>query len=216
MSVLTDQDLHTEIQYALVETPNDGASYVSGQWSVVEVSDALTAAQNRLLRTTGLIITRTSLSLVPNTFRAELPTDWMASRRLTWRTADSTRIPLYLMSWAEADYGSFLWEIARDPHPLGYLEPISLAPPLELYFVPAASDTGIPEIWYLALGTTLSNTGVVLTVPDELAATVKYAALADLLAKEGRGYDPERAAWCEARATEGLALAQAGLLEEVR
>ena len=212
----TDQAVHTEIQHALVETVDAGVSYASGIWTVQEVADALIRWQNRLLRETGVVVSRTTLMLIPNTPRAVLPQAWMATRRVAWQRPTGAYVPLWRMSWQEADTGRYSWAFNMSPTPYGYLEPEDVTPPLLLHFVPDAQDTGIPQLWYLATGSVLSNTGVLFTVPDELVATVKWGALSDLLRKEGRGYDPERATACEARYTEGRALAVLNLVGDTR
>lgn len=215
MSII-DQQIHSEIQYAMVEVVNNGSSYTSGSWTATEVSLALIRRQNRLLRETGVIVTRTTLVLIPETGRAVLPNNLQVTRRASWHNASGAYSPVWRMSWEEADAGSVSWEFGTAPTPTGYIEPEGLPTVLELQFVPHPSDAGIPNIWYIGLGTSLSNTGVAFTVPDELVATVKWGALADLLSKAGRAYDPDRAQFCEHRWAEGIELARLGMHGELK
>lgn len=82
---MTDQDLLTQLQYALVEPLNLGAAWTAELWSVDEVTSFLNSRQDGLLRDTGIIVTRPgALPTVPNTARHLLPQDWMLTRRVVW------------------------------------------------------------------------------------------------------------------------------------
>ena len=83
---MTDQDLLTDLQYALLEPPNGGASWTAEFWSVQAVSALLNAWQDTILCETGVIITRPgALQTIPQTPRHVLPQSWMATRRMVWR-----------------------------------------------------------------------------------------------------------------------------------
>lgn len=213
---MTDQNLHTVLQYRLTETPNQGASYTSNLWTVDEVAASLTRHQRRILVETGLVVGRATLATVPNTARHILPADYLGLRRATWHGANGRYSPLRPMTWREADLAPTTQPFQHLQRPYGYLLPEDLTETLQIQVVPAAYDGGLVEIWYLQQGAALSNTGVEMVLPEALAATLVYATLGELLRKQGEAFDEERADWCDARAAEGIALAQASLIAGIR
>lgn len=88
---MTDQDLLSELQYALLEPVNAGASWTGELWSTGAVTSFLNGRQDTLLRDTGIQITRPgALATLPNTARHVLPQDWMATRRMVWHSPTPT------------------------------------------------------------------------------------------------------------------------------
>jgi len=96
------------------------------------------------------------------------------------------------------------WEFNTQVAPLGYMD--GETPTLQIQIAPAAWDGGLLDLLYAAVPTTLSNTGVLLSVPDECAPAVKWRTVALLLGKVGPMADPVRAAWAEQRYQEGVEL----------
>jgi len=64
------------------------------------------------------------------------------------------------------------------------------------------------DILYTALGSTLSNTGVTVPIPNDFAWYVKWGTMADMLKIQGQANDPIRAEYCEMRFQEGIELAK--------
>lgn len=208
---MTDQELLNEIQYHMLETPNDGASWISELWTDTEVLSYINSRQQRFLTETGIVVSRATLTTIPNTPRHTLPQDWIATRRMVWKTlTGNSYTPVHKMSWETADNGAITW-----PHdtgvsrPNGYIESSDMTRTLEVHLVPAVSDGGILQAWYLAQPTEVLGSGTTFSLPDECLAIIKWGVMADMLSKEGRSHDPERAAYCELRWQEGIDITKA-------
>lgn len=194
---MTDQELLTAIQYALVEPPDGGSSWPSGLWTRDEVIQALNTRQRQLLRDTHLIVTRTETPVTANTNPVTLPADWIATLGGVWRTAGGVRTPLSPADAFEADLALPSWEVTPDI-PLAILDGDEGTLTLRLSPIPVADGT--LELLYVALPTAATGHGVTLSMPDEFLDGVKYGTLADLLGgKVGRASDPARAQYCEER-----------------
>jgi hypothetical protein len=193
----TDQQLLNEVQYASLETPNSGASWPSGLWSADEIASYLNLRQRRLLYETGCVCKRGTLITVPNELRYPLPADWIQTRRAMWLDPGSGVHPLLRSEIWYLDYGLVSWEETFSKIPLVYMDDV--LPTLEVQIAPASSDGGVLQLLYVAIGAALSNTGVAITVPDDLVPILKWGVLAEMFGKVGRAHDPEKAAYCEER-----------------
>ena len=196
----------TEIQEALVEPVNSGASWASGFWTSQEVVDYLNARQNRFLKETGILLTRASLATFPAVLHHSLPGTWVATRRVTWKDSLGVFVPLSRSDGWEADAALPSWRYDLLPHPLLYMD--GDQPTLTLATAPGALMAGQLQILFVALGTTLGSTGVAFTVPDEFVPAVKWGTIADMLGKVGRGPAPARAQYAESRWQEGIMAAK--------
>lgn len=194
---VTDQDVLNEIQYATVEPVDAGQSFASGLWTVDEVIGYLNQVQVQFLGDTAALLQRTTLVAIPNTHRHRLPVNWILTQRVCWHGADGTFTELPRSDGWEADNGLPTWPYVTEPKPRVYME--AEAPIDQLQVAPGASDAGVVDLLYVGFGCTLGNAGETLTVPDECAAAIKYGTLALMFGKIGRGYDPARAAYCQAR-----------------
>jgi hypothetical protein len=193
---MIDQDLLTELQYALVEPPDGGASWPSGCWTRDEVLDAMNAACRAILRDTQILITRTELPVLANALSIALPVDWMATGSTVWRALDGTRTPLGPVDSFEADLALPSWETTPGT-PIGYVD--LDGPTLTGRLVPTPAADGILELLYVAKPPLVTGAGTPLPVPDEFASGIKYYTLGWLLSKVGRLLDPTRAAYCDKR-----------------
>lgn len=202
----TDQQILTEVQYALLETPNSGASLTSDLWSLAEVLQALNDAQTAFLQDSLLLFQRTTLPSVPGTKRFPVPSDWLATARVAWQTPTGTYSELPKHDSLQADFATPAWDSDSLPAPVGYMD-VQL-PSLEIQLEPLPSVGGLIHLLYAAVGATLANTGVALLVPDEFAPYVKWKTLQILLSKIGRGQDPVRAGYCQQRYDEGVLVAR--------
>lgn len=201
MSV-TDIQVLNEIQYAVVEPVDGGASYVSGLWSVDEVIGYLNQREHQFLHDTAAIFTRATLVSVPNTHRHILPADWIMTQRAAWHAADGSITELPRSDGWEADHALPTWPYATESKPRVYMD--AETPMDQIQVAPAAYDNGVIELLYVGLGATLSNSGIAFSVPDECVPAVKYGVLALMFGKIGRGYDAARAQYCQARYDEGV------------
>jgi len=184
------------IQYALVESPDGGASFPSGLWTRDEVIHAFNTRQRQLLRDTHLIVTRIEIAVGIAENPTALPVDWVATLFCDWRTAGGVRSPLTPCDAFEVDLIVPTWETVAGV-PIVFLDGDEGTLTIRLAPIPAAAGT--LELLYIALPTAANGNGVTLSIPDEFLDGVRYGTLADLLGKVGRGADPARAAYCQER-----------------
>lgn len=193
---MIDQALLTEIQYALLEPPDGGASWPSEIWTRDEVLDGLNAAIRTLLQDTQLVVTRAEQAILAGALSVALPTDHLATMHLVWRSATNVRMPLGPVDGFESDLALPSWETASAT-PLAYADLDGAT--LTLKLVPTPLAAGTLELLYVARPALVSGGGTTLPVPDEFASGLKYSTLGWLLSKVGRLQDPERAAYCQQR-----------------
>lgn len=203
---MTDQDILTQLQYVLIETPDGGLTVSSGLWSPQELQDALNSAQQWMMREVWPVVTRTTLVTIPNQSRHDLPQDWMETIRVAFMEADGDMASLGRDSTWSADYLQPDWTYNLGTHPLIYSDAGTPVPQLQI--MPASSDNGLVDVWYAAVPPTLSNTGVAWALPDYFVYPCKWKALAILWGKDGRGQDLPRAQAALTRANEGLEAAK--------
>lgn len=193
---MTDQELLTELQYALVEPPDGGASWPSEIWTRAEVLDGVNGAIRELCRDTHLSVLRTELPILANAVSVALPVDWLATAHLVWRALSGVRTPLGPVDSFESDLALPSWETAGGL-PIGYAD--LDATTLTLKLVPTPAADGTIELLYIARPALVTGSGATLPIADEFASGLKYNALSWLLSKVGRLMDPERAAYCDQR-----------------
>lgn len=207
---VTDQQVLGEIQEALVEPNDSGATWPSGMWTSAEVLNYFNNRQNQFLKETGVLLTRVALATTPNVNRQPLASDTMFLQRLVWKSSAGVWNEVPRADTWEADNALNAWPYTMESRPKMYTD--SEIPTLQVQIMPAASDAGVLYALYCALGTTLTGSGTSLTVPDEFTPAVKWGTVADMLSKIGRALDRPRAAWAEERYQEGVAAAQLILL----
>lgn len=193
---MTDQDLLTDLQYALVEPPDGGASFLSELWTRDEVLHAVTTRLRQLHRDTQIIAKYGAVPVGPSENPIDLPADWIATLEIVWRTPANVRRLLRPSDAYEADLLSPNWE-TTPAIPSAYLDGDDGTRTIRLAPLPAAE--GVVEILYVAQPTTVTGEGTNLLTPDEFLDGVKYGALADLLGKVGRASDVERSQYAEER-----------------
>ena len=206
---VTDAELRNVAQYRLME--NAGADAGTVAWfttmfTPTQFLNALDQRQKMFMKETGAIVTRATNGAAVNQQRYALPTDWIATRRLTFAGADGKKYSLFRTDAYQLDQGMSDWNYTSGA-PYTFHE--STLPTLQVEIAPAPNDIGTMGILYVALPTTLDGSGVKLTIPDEFAPYVLYGALADLLGQDGEGKDLKRAAYCEQRYAMGVELAKA-------
>lgn len=208
--MITDQELLEEIQRLVIEPPDLGATWPSGLWTAAEVQGYATQRQDRLLKTTCVGVSWLDTPTTAGQSQQDLPDGWLATRN-AFLVQQGETIPLSPVSRREADLLQADWggTLGR---PQWYIE--QELGTRQLCLVPAPLVQGVLHLYAVLTGTPLDGTGVALAVPDDLAPYLAYGILADMLGKQGRAYDAPRAAYCEARFSEGTELAQA-LLQAV-
>jgi hypothetical protein len=211
---VTDTEMVKVMEYGVLEPPTPTVWTGSAQFTLQNFTDALQRRRNQFLRETGVVLTRAiATASPPSTGRFALQKNVLGLRRVAWtmNDADYTVIPLLRDDeWAFNHYRRTWPTSPEDPKnrwPTGYSTGVT--PPLTLQVAPAPVTDGWFDLLEVTLGAPLNPaTGVLLGVPDDWTWVVKWGALADLLSQEGITYDPLRAAYCESRWQQGIALAQ--------
>jgi hypothetical protein len=194
---MTDQDLLTEIQFALLEPPDGGQTWPSEVWTRDEVIGNVNSSLWGWLRDTHALVTPVDIAvLAVGLGVVALPADWLATCTCVWRTAGGVRTPLGPVDRFEGDLMLPSWESTAGT-PLGYDEFEADTLTLQLLPIPAAN--GVLELLYVARPAAVNGGGITVPVPEEFCSGIKYGALGALLRKVGRLVDPARAAYCEQR-----------------
>jgi hypothetical protein len=204
---MTDRELLSEIQLAVVEPDDEGATWPSGLWSVDEVLGYLNQRQDQFLRDTAIVSSLDSLDVdivYVDDGIALLPGDWIVTLRAVWKRLTSYR-PLQRMDSWVSDHTRPSWPSV--PGTPSMFQEFG-GPTLELQLSPIPDVSGSVELLYVALGTELDGSGVDLVIPDEFAPYIKWGVLSDMLSKIGRGQDMTRAQYAEQRFQEGIELAR--------
>lgn len=204
---ITDQQVLSEIQLHLQETPADfGVTWYSGQWTAAEVLNYLNYRQYRFLKETYILLKRATVSVLPNTTRQNLPTDWVCTQRCVWQANDGSFVEIPRGDGWEADHALVDWPYNQGTRPQIYTD--GEVPTLQIETIPASNQPGAIGLLYAYQPTLLTGAGTNFTVPDEFVPAIKWGTISDMLAKVGRAHDPERAAYCEQRFNEGVQAAQ--------
>lgn len=194
---MTDQQILNEIQLALLEPPDNGASWPSEAWTRAEVLSAVNDSIQKLMRETSLYVTRVEIPVLANATSVALPAAWMATATIVWRdTATGARTLLGPVDAFEGDLALPSWETVPGA-PVAYADLDQTT--LTFRLVPTPLAAGVVELLYVARPTVMTGEGLTLPMPDEFASGEKYAALSLLLNKVGRLQDPERVAYCDRR-----------------
>lgn len=205
MSV-TDQVILEQIQRVTLEGVGDlGATWPSGMWTLVEVLGYLNQRQDRFLAASGLMWTRLETAITLAQADQANPTNWIHTLLMAYKTGAGLYKELPRLDALELDYVLPTWPGASSATPRGFYEVDGNT--TTAYVVPIPTDAGSAlERYYVAMGTTLTQAGIAFSVPDEFVPTLKYGALADMFSKVGQAANPELAAACEERWTEGVEL----------
>lgn len=202
---VTDQELLNQTQAHLLETQDLGLTVSSGLWTVAEMISYANNRQRQFLKDTAILLKRTPLVTTPNVNRQPLPSDCVEIARISWQGNDGTFREVARADSLDSDMNLPSWELESGPTPREYSE--TEDPSLEIRVAPAPSIPGVLTALHSYLGTTLSNSGISLTVPDEFYPAVLWGTIADMLSKVGRGQDLTRAGYAESRYAEGVAAA---------
>lgn len=193
---MTDQEILTEIQLALLEPPDGGASFPSEVWTRDEVLDALNSSIRSLVRSTRVLVLRTEIPVLANATSVSHPADWLATVWMSWRTLAGVRSPLPSADAFEADLALPGWETTTSV-PIAYADLDRTT--LTFRLIPTPIADGTVELLYAPRPAELAGANLPLPLPDELASGEKYGTLSTLLSKVGRLQDPARAVYCDQR-----------------
>lgn len=206
---VTQQDLISAIQYALLEPATPTGWTGTDQFTLAQLTTAIARRRDLFLQQTGAVLTYSEIPLVPSASgRVDLDEAVQLVQRAAWRpAATQLLVPLRRADEWGADHYQPAWLSSSQP-PGSYST--SLTSPLVLQLMPPATATGTLCAVTVNKGSSfpVPATAVSLGVPNDFSWVIKYGALADLLQGDGLALDPQRAAYCEARWTQGVSMAQ--------
>lgn len=204
---LTDASLVETIEYHLLEPPTATAWTGTGQFILADLVNALQRRRDQFLFETGVVLTRSQPAYTFNPEgRATLLDSIMDVRRASLMEAGGTLRHLWRADeWAVQSFNPG-WELS--PAAANSYSIIA-GPPVSIQIFPPPPDSAALDLLTVNTGAALNPaTPVVLGVPNDFAWVVKWGAMADILGKDGPGFDPGRAAYCEQRYREGCELAR--------
>jgi hypothetical protein len=204
---VTDRDIFQSIESALLEPITNSGWTGSEQFNDTDIITAIQRRRDQFLLETGAVLSHsTQFSGLPANGRVDLSPSVIDVRRLAYLDATGA----YTLLWRvdEGELYAYLqgWNVT--PQPVAAYSIIA-TPPVRIQLAPVPSVSGTLDLVTVNSGAALDpSIPTVLGVPDDLAWAIKFGALADLLTKDGPPSDPFRAAYCEQRWQEGLALAR--------
>lgn len=209
---VTDQQLLSEIQLAMLEpTIDGGVTWTSGMWTQAEVLQYVNQRQDRFLKESGLLTVWTTIAVSAAQLRPSLPTDWVATVRVSWKgTGALTFVVLPRADSWSADNGLPTWPNTTGVRPIVYMD--SETPTLQIQLAPAPTGSGTLSLYYISVGNNMTGLGEIFNTPDEFIPAIKYGVMADMLTKQGRVADGARAQYCETRFNEGIELAKSWIV----
>lgn len=199
---VTDQNLYNEIQYHLMETPNNGASFSSSLYTVAEMVARTNYRADLFNKLTGAFISKGTQDASAATKSQDIST--AAPNFID--ILDVFYTPDAGTTWYNIPRGSAIEadELIRTQTSVSIpsIWTLDVAKVLGITFFPAptfSSTNGQLTILYVRKLGTFSSTpdGSSLSIPDDFTPFIKYGALADLFGKAGETYDPMRASICE-------------------
>lgn len=212
-STLTDQSLIAEMMYHLLETQPLEADPIdvtvwrgTDMFTLPALLGALQRRRDQFLHETSITLRHEVVSgVISSEGRMDLPESVMDVRRVSWLALGGTHTHLWRMDEWEAQAQVPTW--AFDPQHPPYGFSLILTPPVRIQVVPPPSAGGqLDLISSRSQGDLIG--GTLLGIPDDWAWAIKWGALADLLAAEGQAKDPDRAAYCEERFQQAVAVAK--------
>lgn len=202
---VTDTDLSTLIQYHLLE-PATGSTWTgSEQFTLADVTEALTRRRDAFLVETGARQTLFTQALGAGSNYIDLPQTTLQVRRLDWTGTSGTSWPLVQEDISsQRNYGAGY--LLTPDTPQTYSS--GSEAPLRLVLAPPPNENGTIRALATVSGSTLTAAGVVVGLPDDMCWAIKWGALADMLGREGPGQDLTRAYYCERRYRLGVEVAR--------
>lgn len=201
----TDQQVFNQIQYTVIEPPDNGATWPSGLWTADEVIRYTNQRQNRFLKDTHLQIGIADIAATTNVIQYALPDDWINTVRVMWVAQSGAIKELTRSDVWEADNGIPTWTQTAGV-PLIYMD--SNSPPLTIKIAPKPSQNGVIRLHYVPYSPAIDGTGERIVLPSEYVPALKYGILADMFSKVGRANDPARADYCTQRYQLGIELSR--------
>ena len=189
--------LLSEIQRHMLESTIDGG-ITWELWDQAEILGYLNQRLNRFILESGLTRKSTAISVGAGDEEADMPSDLIDIRRLSWGT-DGTLV--------RSDEYQYFYGLGSGTVPEAYTE-YNIGS-LKVKLLPTPSAAGTLQVLYVPTVSTISSTCSLLEIPNVFTPYIKWGVIADMLSGEGEGRDTERAQYAEARFSEGVEMAKA-------
>jgi len=206
VQTLTDADIYTLIQYHFLEPPTGGTWTGTNQFSIADLSLAVSRRRNEILQLSACNMSESSYPMVPNTSTVQLTDLVLDVRRVRWVPAPGQGAPITLQrgdsrtfqyftpAYRQTQASPLRWDvIGQPPQTIAVDTLVNVPSTLQVLAMQGGSDFAPPT----------SNP---LLIPDDWMWVLKFGAMADILSKEQEGKDLGRAAYCANRYQEGLNL----------
>jgi hypothetical protein len=203
-STVTDRTLSGVMQYHLLEPATGNTWTGTEQFTLADVTGALTKRRDLLLAEVGATITRTTQPIAANAKTFDVADTTLLIRRLAWTSGGVTWPVLTDDINNQRNYGFDFMNTADIPATYSS----SSVQPLRYVIAPPPSANGTLDMLSVQSGAALNASGIALGVPDDMSWIVKWGALADLLGREGPGQDLPRSYFCERRWNLGIEAAK--------
>lgn len=208
---VTDDQMFQMIEYHLLEplTTSYPLTWTgSQQFDLASILGAWTRRQNETLGLTNCTLARSLVNAPVSPGRVFLADTLLNLRRVAWMPQSGFGYDNNILRqsdiWAESsfDYGA---TTAGAQPPETWLQSSQPPPSFDVDYTPPVP--GQYEVISALAGPTSSTAkSTLLTIPDDWTWVPKWGALMDLLGRESNSKDVARAAYCEARYRQGLAV----------
>jgi hypothetical protein len=204
-STVTDKTISAVVQHHLLE-PATGSTWTgSEQFTLADVTGAMTRRRDLLLAETGTTVTRATQVLAAGSKTFDVPDTTLLIRRLAWTDVNGVTWPVLPDDIGnQRNYG---FDFMQTPATPATYSSASVQP-LRYVIAPPPNVVGTLDMLLVQSGTALTAAGIALGVPDDMSWVVKWGTLADLLGREGPGQDLPRSYFCERRWRLGLEAAK--------
>lgn len=204
VNTFTDQDIMEQIQYAVIEPPDSGATWPSGLWTKAEVAEYVDQRQTKFLKDTHAQFGIAEIAVTADFNEYNLPGDWINTIRVLWTDEDGNMSELPRSDTWEADNGIPTWSYVAGTPKIFY----DGGRPITIRIMPIPDTAGTLQVHYVPYPALIEGNGETFTLPSEFVHFVRYGAMADMLSKVGRAQDSDRAEYCARRYQMGVEIAR--------
>ena len=203
---LTDADVYTLIEYHLLEPPTGGIWTGTNQFSITDLSQAISRRRNEILQAAACNMAEIPVPITPNTSTVALTDLVLDVRRVRWVPAagqgspvtlsrgDSRSFQYFTPAYRQTTANPLRWDvIGQPPQTIAVDTLVNVPSTLQVLAMKGGADFAPPA-------------ASPLLMPDDWMWVLKFGAMADILQKEQEGKDLLRAAYCLTRYAEGLKL----------
>src|SRR6266851_1966333 len=181
---ITDADQLVEVRWRLIED----AALSSTLWTLPEIAALFNQRQDRFNRDTFFLLAHQPIAAVAGTEDYDLPEDWIATERVTWRTlagAISALTPVDRFGMSNLFSPGNL-----PPRPIAYDDQSAGIEVLEIGPVPAAESPAIDHLPFITRPFPIGLAGLHLVKPIDQLTANELAIMTNVVSGQGGGVSP--------------------------